>query len=97
MTAKHNLEADDGEEYMRVCIQFVETGAIGSTMSNGGCNLTDCIEVRPATEDVAAIQFYYYYYSNYNTTTTSATTNDNINDNTNTTDPTTTSTIILYY
>lgn len=55
MTAKHNLEADDGEEYVRASIQFPETGAMDVTMPDGGCNLTDYIEVRPATEDVAAI------------------------------------------
>lgn len=56
VTAKHNLEVEEGEEYVRrASIQFSETGAMEITMPDGGCVMTKYIEVRPATEDIAAI------------------------------------------
>lgn len=55
VTAKHNLVPDDDEEYVRSTIQFPETSPMETTMPDGGCEITDYIEVRPATEGVKAI------------------------------------------
>jgi hypothetical protein len=54
VTAKHNLIAEDGEEYVRSIIQFPETGPIETVMPDGGCVMEDYIIVRPETDDVLA-------------------------------------------
>jgi len=53
-TAKHNLKAEDGEEYVRSIIQFPGTGPIEIVMPDGGCVMEEYIIVRPATDDVSA-------------------------------------------
>lgn len=53
-TAKHNLKAEDGEEYVRSIIQFPGTSPIEIVMPDGGCVMEECIIVRPATDDVSA-------------------------------------------
>ena len=55
VTAKHNLEATDEEDYVRTTVQFPETSPMETIMPDGGCELTDYIEVRPAAEGVHAL------------------------------------------
>jgi hypothetical protein len=54
VTAKHNLIAGDGEEYVRSIIRFPETGPIETVMPDGGCVMEEYIIVRPETDDVLA-------------------------------------------
>ena len=56
VTAKHNLVPEDVDErYARTRIQFPETLPMEITMPDGGCKITEYIEVRPATEETKAL------------------------------------------
>jgi hypothetical protein len=56
VTAKHNLvPEDEDEEYARTMIQFPETSPMEITMPDGGCKITEYIEVRPATDEAKAL------------------------------------------
>jgi hypothetical protein len=52
VTAKHNLVPEDEDDrYARTMIQFPETSPKEITMPDGGCKITEYIEVRSATEE----------------------------------------------
>ena len=56
VTAKHNLElAVDDRAYKRTTVKFLEGPEKDVIMPDGGCTMTNDIEVRPSTEDTAAL------------------------------------------
>ena len=56
MTAKHNLESCDNEQYLRTTVKFADGYETDITMPDGGCLLDGEaeIEVRAATQNSAA-------------------------------------------
>lgn len=57
VTAKHNLESENGEIYKRATVQFAHGSDIDITMPDGGCSLSNQIIVRAATDDRAALSW----------------------------------------
>jgi hypothetical protein len=55
VTAKHNLESSDDELYQRTTAKFVRGAEKYVVMPDGGCVLLERINIRPATDDVAAL------------------------------------------
>jgi V8-like Glu-specific endopeptidase len=51
VTAKHNLESENGEIYQQTSIEMSQGARRRVDMPDGGCQIVDEIEVRPATED----------------------------------------------
>ena len=60
VTAKHNLESYDDEQYLRTTVKFTNGHETDITMPEGGCILEggEEIEVRAATEDSLTLTWY---------------------------------------